>query len=215
MGIPENIKRLRVLHDLTQEELGKIAGVSGKAVHTWEAGMREPRMGAIQKMADYFRVSKSDIIEENALDRLNTVAASAPKNHNAKKGVRIKVLGSVAAGVPIEAVEDVIDFEDITEEMALTGTFFGLRIQGDSMSPTIPNGSTVIVRQQSDADTGDIVIAMVNGDDAVCKRLIKYANGITLQSLNPAYEPMDFSNQAILELPVRILGKAVEVRAKL
>lgn len=131
-----------------------------------------------------------------------------------RKGVIINVLGRVAAGIPIEAIENVIDTEEITEEMATTGNFFGLRIHGDSMEPRINEGDVVIVRQQDDAESGDIVIALVNGCDATCKRLKKYSDGIMLLSNNPKYEPMVFSNQEIVEKPVRIIGRVMELRAK-
>lgn len=80
-----------------------------------------------------------------------------------KKGITINVLGRVAAGVPIEAIEDIIDTEEITEDIAKTGEFFSLQIHGDSMEPRMYEGNVVIVRQQDDAESGDIVIAMVNG----------------------------------------------------
>ena len=66
MGIKENLKALRKQHNLSQQEMAKIAGVSDKAISTWESGTRIPRMGAIQKMADYFGLQKSDIIEDNS-----------------------------------------------------------------------------------------------------------------------------------------------------
>lgn len=67
MSIGENIKRLRLQHGLSQAELGAIAGVTDKAVSTWENGAKEPRMGAIQKIADYFHIKKSDIIEDDMM----------------------------------------------------------------------------------------------------------------------------------------------------
>ena len=131
------------------------------------------------------------------------------------KGVKINVLGRVAAGLPIEAIENIIDTEEISEEMARTGEFFGLQIKGDSMEPRIYENDVVIVRKQEDAESGDIVIALVNGNDATCKRLIKYAGGISLVSLNSAkYEPLMFSNEDILEMPVKIIGKVIELRGK-
>ena len=111
-------------------------------------------------------------------------------------------------------IEDVIDTEEIPEELAKTGEFFGLQIHGDSMEPKISQGDIVIVRKQDDAETDNIVIAAVNGTDATCKRLKKYKDGIALISTNPAYEPMYFSNQEIIEKPVRIIGRVVELRAK-
>ncbi len=131
-----------------------------------------------------------------------------------KKGIVIPVLGRVAAGIPIEAIEEIIDTEEITEEMAATGTHFGLKIHGDSMEPRICEGDVVIVRQQDDAESGDIVIATVNGADATCKRLRKYRDGIELISNNPAYKPMFYSNEEIEQKPVRIIGKVVELRGK-
>lgn len=131
-----------------------------------------------------------------------------------KPGVAINVLGRVAAGTPIEAIEDVIDTEEITEEMAATGEFFGLQIAGDSMEPKMSKGDVVIVRQQDDAESGDTVIVSVNGTDATCKRLRKYRDGIELVSTNPSYEPLFFSNEDIENNPVRVIGKVVELRCK-
>ena len=82
------------------------------------------------------------------------------------------------------------------------------------MSPRISEGDTVIVRQQNDAESGDIVIVLINGDTATCKRLMKYSEGISLISFNPAYEPMTFTNKEILEKPVKIIGKVIENRQK-
>ena len=65
MSISKNIKKLRLEHNLSQKEFAKIAGVSDKAVSTWENGTKEPRMGTIQKIADFFGIKKSDIIEDN------------------------------------------------------------------------------------------------------------------------------------------------------
>ena len=129
-------------------------------------------------------------------------------------GTKIPVLGRVAAGIPIDAIEDVLDWEEITPSLASTGQFFGLRIKGDSMQPRIADGDVVIVRCQPDAESGDVVIVQVNGDSATCKRLSKYSSGISLISFNPLYEPINFTNEQIESLPVTIIGKVVENRQK-
>jgi len=123
--------------------------------------------------------------------------------------------GKVAAGIPISAIEEVLDWEELTKYMKKQGTFFGLRIKGDSMEPGICNGDTVIVKEQSNAEDGQIVIALVNGDDGVCKRLKLYDNGtIALMSDNPAYPPMYFNDTEIDKIPVRIVGVVKELRRK-
>ena len=166
----------------------------------WINAKTYPRIDKIELMANYFGIEKSDLVEE--------------KGRAIKRGITINVLGRVAAGIPIEAIENIIDTEEITEELARTGNFFGLQIHGDSMMPNICDGDIVIVRQQEDAETGDIVIATVNGTDATCKRLRKYRDGIELIANNPTYEPLDFSMQEIIEKPVKIIGKVVELRRK-
>lgn len=137
-----------------------------------------------------------------------------PTENEKKKGVKIPVLGKVQAGVPIEAVEEIIDYEEITQDMASGGEYFGLCVNGDSMEPKFSNGDVVIVRKQSDADTGDIAIVLVNGSDATVKKIKKRPDGIMLVPTNPTYEVMFYNNQDIERLPVRIIGKVVELRAK-
>ena len=163
----------------------------------------KPSMEKVQKIADYFNVTVGYLMGENIHDTDQSISA-----------VTINVLGRFAAGIPLDAIEEIIDTEEISQAMASDGEYFGLRISGDSMEPRIKDGDIVIVRKQSDADDGDLVIALVNGNDAVCKRLKKYAEGIALISTNPKYDPMFFSQKEIDETPVSIIGKVKELRAK-
>lgn len=198
----KNIKARRVALDMTQTELAHILGYADKSmIAKIEKGLVDLPQSKIIAFAEALRVTPGDLM---GLDGVK----SSPK------GIKIPVLGRVAAGVPIEAVEEIIDTEEITEELARTGSFFGLKIHGDSMEPRMCEGDVVIVRQQNDADSGDVVIALINGDDATCKRLRKYRDGIELISNNPSYEPMFFSNEDIEKKPVRIIGKVVELRGK-
>lgn len=185
--------------NLSQSELAEKLGVAASTISMYEVGKREPDFETEEKIADFFNTD------------LNTLRG---RDNELKSGFIINVLGRVAAGIPIEAIENVIDTEEITEELAKTGKFFGLRIQGDSMEPDIHNGDTVIVRQQDDAENDEIVIALISGNDGVCKRLKKYNNSLALVSLNAKYEPMYFSQEEILYKPVRIIGKVVELRRK-
>ncbi len=207
MYIGENIRYLRTTNNISQEELAAALGYKSYTTITkWESGVSEPTLKMANQIAAFFKISVNDLCYKKL---------SAPSTEiTHKKGVVIKVLGRVAAGIPIEAVEDVIDTEEITEEMAATGTYFGLQIKGDSMVPNICDHDVVIVRQQEDAETGDTVIALVNGDDATCKRLKKYHDGIELIPNNPSFEPIYFSNEEIQNKPVRIIGKVVELRRK-
>lgn len=201
MSIAENIKNLRKKFDLTQDQLGEIAGVSGGAVSTWERGTAEPRMGAIQRMSDYFNISKSEIVDD-----AETTATKAT-------GVAIPIISNIVAGMPADAYEDPQGYEEISFELAKTGDFVCLRVKGDSMAPVIQEGDLVVVRQQNDVDSGDIAVVRINGDEATLKKVQKSPDGITLIAYNPAvYEPHFYSNKEIEELPVEVDGKVVEMK---
>lgn len=184
----------------------------------------KPSAERLQKLAEYFEVesdwltgaseykTKKEMLQH--FDDISDIPALRSEIFRLERGTQIPVLGEVAAGQPIFAEEKYIDYEEISEKMAKSGDFFGLKIKGNSMSPRISEGDTVIVRQQDDAESGDVVIVLINGETATCKRLMKYAEGITLLSFNPAYDPITFSNQEILEKPVKIIGKVVENRQK-
>ena len=128
--------------------------------------------------------------------------------------VKIPVLGRVAAGLPITAVENILDYEEIPHSLAATGEFVALQIKGQSMEPRIFEGDVVIVRVQPTAETGDLAVVIVNGDEATVKKIKILPEGILLQPFNPTYQPMFYSCSDIENKPVRIFGKVVELRAK-
>ena len=199
------IKELRKANGWTQEELANKLGVSRSRVGMYETGQRKPDFEALEAIADLFNVDMNYLLCEDSEQHSGT---------RESKAVRINVYGRVAAGIPINMIEDIIGWEEIPERMAKTGDFFALKISGHSMEPKISDGDVVIVRSQDAAESGDIVIAAVNGDDATCKCLRRYKDGIELVPLNPSYEPMFFSNEDIQTKPVTIIGKVVELRAK-
>lgn len=206
--LPKNIRYLRKKNEWSQDYIAEKLGYkSYTTIQKWEMGTSEPPLKKTRELADLFHVDIDDLANKD-------LEFPDIEKDESKKGVTINVLGRVAAGIPIEAIEDVIDTEEITQKMARTGTFFGLKIKGDSMEPAINNGDTVIVRKQDDAESDEIVIALVNGSDGVCKRLKKYADSIALVSINPAYEPRYFSRSEIDDTPIRIIGKVVELRRK-
>ena len=158
-------------YNKTRNDMCEALSVKYTTFTDWVKGNSYPRIDKIELMANYFGISKADLVEEHSTSTAST-----------KKGTTIKILGHVAAGIPIEAIEDVIDEEEIPEELAKTGEFFGLKINGNSMEPDIHDGDTVIVRKQDGAESDEIVIALVNGNDGVCKRLKKYTDSIALIS---------------------------------
>lgn len=199
MEIKDIIYNRRMELGLTMKQVADAVGVSEGTISRWESGdIANMRRDKISALAKKLLLSPAVIMgwEEKPDIRSR----------------QIPVYGRVAAGIPIEAVENIIDFEEIPVDWK--GEYGCLIIKGDSMSPRILDGDRVVVKRQDDAESGDIVIAIINGHDGVCKKLIKHADGITLQSLNPAYDPMYFSKESQESVPVTIWGKVVELRGK-
>lgn len=198
------LKQLREAKGLYQKDVAAAIGVDRTTYVKYERGDSEPSFQTLGKLAQYFDVSIDYLLGRQEY----------PDMPQSTGGVWIPVLGRVAAGIPIEAIEYIEDYEEIPQSMAASGEHFALRIKGDSMTPRINDGDVVIVKRQSDCDNGDIAVVIVNGDEATVKRIKKRPEGLMLIPSNQAYEPMFYNNEEIENLPVRILGKVVELRAK-
>lgn len=193
-----NLQHYMNINQKTQKDLARDLGISKATVSTWCNGVRVPRPDAIDTLCGYFNIRRSDLLSEGILHDEPTIPT----------GRRIPVLARVAAGIPMDIVENITDYEQISSD--LKGDYFALSVRGDSMNPRIYDGDVVIVKRQDDAENGEVVIASVNGGDAVCKKLVKYPNHRTaLVSLNAAYDPMLFDK------PIQIWGVVVEIRGKM
>lgn len=192
--IAKNLRNYMYLREKTQAQMARDLSISKATISCWMNGTRIPRMDAIEKLCSYLRITKAQLLEDE------------------KDFISVPVYGQVAAGIPMEMIEDITDTEDIPKAMTRGGKqYFALKIHGNSMEPRMRDGDVIIVRKQPDAEDGEIVVAAVNGDDATCKRLKKYKDAIALLSTNPDYDPIYISKG---EKPVTILGKVVELRAK-
>ena len=209
MNFRTRLKQLRNEKKINQRELANFLKVAPSTISMYESGQREPNFEVLESLADFFNVDLNYLLGKSDKTTKLMIEDSQPL-----QGLKIPVLGTVAAGIPISAVEGILDYEEVPQSWESQGEFFALKIKGDSMEPRMESGDVVIVKQQSDANSGDTVIVLVNGDDATCKKLQKTDNGIMLVSTNPKYPPMFFSKEDIVNKPVVILGKVVEFRGK-
>ena len=226
----KNIKKLRLDRGWTQGELAKRTGYADKSVISRiENGKVDLTTRQVRIFAEAFGVTASELMGDDGVSHKTTVFTISQDVTKAMQKIRddamaeagiaysrvIPVYSRVAAGIPLEASGEIVDAEEIPIALARTGDYFGLRVQGDSMEPKISSGDTVIVRKQNDAENGELVVVLVNGSDAVLKKLKKLPNGIMLISSNPAFDPIIYTAEDIKRLPVQIVGKVVELRAKL
>lgn len=203
MALGENIKQARMKAQISQDELAKRLGYKSRStIAKIESGENDLTQKKVAAFAKALNVSIDFLMDGNG-------------NENNSQGVRIPVLGRIVAGIPLEAIEEIEDYEEIPRKMAASGEFFALRIKGRSMEPKLMEGDIVIVRKQEDVDSGDTAIVLVNGDEATVKQIKKTETGIMLIGFNvDVYQPHFYSNEQIETLPVRIIGKVVESRHK-
>ena len=219
MTLGEIVNEYRRNNNLTMDEFAKLSNLSKGYISMLEKNKNPNNGKPIAPGLDTFRqIAKAINMDADLLftmvdkDQPVSLLTDVPPKY--LTGVAIQVFEHVTTGVPIEENKDIIGTEYISESLAKSGFYFGLRINDDSMSPRICEGDIVIVRQQDDAEEGDIIILVINGQDATCKRLHKYSTGIRLLPINQHYDPLDFSNEEIKELPVQIIGKVIENRQK-
>ena len=198
-------KRLRMLREdlgLKQDSLADLLNVNRASISLYESNKRKPSQKILMKYAEIFDVS-TDYILGNS--------------RNLKKGedyATINVYGSIPAGIPIEAIEDISDTEDISfKDFDKNKTYIGLKVEGDSMYPKYLDGDTIILELTQDCESGTDAAVYVNGYEATLKTVIKNDNGtITLKPINTSYSPKTYGKD---DEPIKILGIVKEIRRKI
>lgn len=208
----EYLKKLREEKGLTTREVYDLAKVSNSYLSLVENGHRRASAGVLKKLASVYGVDYLDLYVKAGYADL----AEYEKNQkNKTSSAVVLVYGTIPAGIPMECIEDIIDTEEISADM-LKGNkqYFGLKIKGNSMFPDYLDGDIIICEKVEDCESGNECIVMVNGYDGTFKKVIKNENGIILQPLNPEYQPIFYTNEQIKTLPVKVIGKVVELRRK-
>lgn len=226
MSFGDILKQLRKDAHMTQDELAQTLNVAKSTVSMYERGERFPGFEAVKEIADVFGISTDVLYGREASSRgeavsldedssprlgldLQRFAASAPCGQEGRN----PLVGCVKEYSADEGIH-ICDWEKIPAEMSGSGAYVAIKIRGDSMEPRMLDGDVVIVRLQESVASGEIAIVAVGGNEAACRRIKKLPDGIMLIPNNPACEPMFYTWKQMEELPLRILGKVVELRAK-
>ena len=203
-----NVKELRKKEGLSQAELAEKLSVHQTLISQIERGVVIPSGATLVQLAEFFHVSTDYI-----LGREEVSNHDYPLGRPSPGAIRLPVYGRVPAGVPLEAIEDVIDWEEIPKEWSVGGkTFFATKVKGDSMYPKYIEGDIIIVQVQPDCESGQDCVVYVNGYDATLKRVLKLEDGgIRLAPINPSYAPKTYYPG---DDPISIAGIVVEIRRK-
>lgn len=216
MFIGEIIKEYRIKNNLSQRNFAARTSLSPSYINTLEK-IYNPKTGKPYSVTTdvALELSKAMFISIEELLKLLDPSQEFTLNNNdtSKSSAIVLVYGTIPAGVPMECIEDIIDTEEIDSDMLKGGKqYFGLKIKGDSMYPEYLDNDTIILEKVDDCESGDDCVVMVNGNDGTFKRVFKNENGVILQPLNNSYQPMIYTNEQIENLPVRVIGKVVELR---
>lgn len=205
MNLANNIKYYRKLNKLTQADLASKLDVAPTAISAWEVGRNKPLMDKIEMMSELFDIRKSDLLGDELLPNNLIMVDRASV-------VRVPVLGTIKCGQPILAEENITGYREELSDRLPSGNLFYLKSQGDSMVPTIPEGSLVLIREQPTVEYGEVAAVLVNGDtEATLKRVKKQGDIVMLIADNPDYPPYVITK----DNPARIIGKAVLVSTEL
>lgn len=199
----KNLHIARTTKGMTQEQVAGLLGVHRTTYNRYEKGLRSPDLETVSKLATIFGVTTDYLL------------GSKPNEQDPDQIRLIPLLGSVPAGTPIEAIEDIEEYIDIYPRFVKHGELFALHVKGDSMEPDLRSGDIVIIEKQEYVDNGDIAVVRVNGEDVTLKRVKLSQKGLMLIPSNPAYDPVFFDSDQVATLPVTIIGKVIEIRRRL
>ena len=197
----KNLNYYLTINKKTRAEACKDLEIPYSTFTDWCNANIYPRIDKIELLANYFDIKKSDLVEnKEKTDKLGNPV------------VEIPILGTVKAGYDYLAQENWIGTIDIDKKLADSGEFFALKVKGDSMAPVLIEDDIVIIKKQDDFENGDIVVAIVNGDEATIKKGKKSESKILLQPFNTNYDPLIFTEEEMDTIPVRIIGTVKQLK---
>lgn len=210
------LKNLREEKDLYQKDLAKIFGISAGAIGLYENNRRTPDMELLKEMAEYFNVSTDYLLGKSDLRNPEEFYKDITEVDEDSL-IKIPILGSIKAGEPILAEQNIIGYEYAEKGGYAMDKCFYLKVKGDSMNKSrIEDGDLVLVRPQNYVEDGDIAVVLVNGFEATLKKVYYADNGIILQpdSTNPKHKPIILNGNENLSSDVKILGKVIHAKIK-
>lgn len=221
MYIGEIIKKYRTEHKISQRAFASRTSLSPSYINTLEK-IYNPKTNkpysvttdVAKEIANAMNLSIEELL--NKLDKNQEFNINSTRIDELGNPVTsIPILGVVKAGYNYLAQENVIGTIDVEKSLVGNGEdYFALEIKGDSMFPVLIENDIVLIKKQDDFDNGDIVVALINGDEATIKKGKKSDAGIFLQPLNTSYEPLIFTYDEMETIPVKIIGVVKQLKRK-
>lgn len=225
MLLGDIIKQYREEHQMSLQDFANLINSSRSYVHMLEKNINpstnkpiSPSIETLKSLAKAMNMDLEVLLKKLDLEQNIYLNEDEYKKQFLKTDelgnpiVSIPLLGIVKAGYDYLAQENWIGTVDIDKKLAESGDFFALKIHGDSMFPVLVEDDIVIIKKQNDFENGDIVVAIINGDEATIKKGKKSDSSILLQPLNTNYEPLIFTYNEMKTIPVTIVGVVKQLK---
>lgn len=190
----------------TQREAADAIGVSPQTFNTWCKGIALPRMGKVQRLADYFQISKTDLLD---LHDFSSVISSDASNVL----ICIPVYEQLTEHDSGVGFDSPIYFEHICKEVDDRVDYLGIRVTDSSMEPRLMVGDTVILKRQENVSNNDLFAILWNHQTLI-RRIKPYEDGLMLLASNPTFDPIIVSQSQLQNKTVQIVGRVIEMRVK-
>lgn len=207
------LKKAISIRNIKPVELSEKTGIDKSKISSYMSGRYKAKQDGIYLLAKSLNVSEAWLMgldvpmertSNDIYEQLKNIGTMYVSN---TEMVKIPVLGVVKAGYDYLAQENWIGTIDVEKNIVNDGSeYFALKVVGDSMSPVLIQDDIVVIKKQNDFENGDIVVAIVNGNEATIKKGKKTDSSITLQPLNPSYDPLVFTYDEVKSIPVTVVG---------
>ena len=200
------LKKIRESEEISLREVEKLTGVGYSHLSMIENGKRNVTPALLKNLSRIYGIDYIDLYEKAGY--LDLAESERLKNNSTDNKRVFPLLGTVKAGYDYLASENIIGYVTIDKKLADPENYFALKIVGDSMQPVMYEDDIIIVHRQSDVESGQIAIVLVDGEEGTVKKVIKYDNYIELVAFNSYYPPRKLSKNDNF----KIIGKVVEAR---
>ncbi len=191
-----NLRYYMTIHNKSRNDLCRDLDFKYTTFTDWYNGNIYPRIDKIEKIANYFRIEKSDLIENKNNESINNSKQLFP------------LLGIVKAGYDYLATENIIGWISIDKPITDVENCYALKVTGDSMQPVLFEDDIIIVHKQNDVENGQVAIILIDNEEATVKKVVKYEDYIELVAFNSYYPPKKLTKDSSF----KIIGKVIEAR---
>lgn len=197
MNFIEKLDLLMKENSITRMGLSKESGVPYTTiVNFYEKGSENIKLSTLRRLSDYFRVSLDFLVDDEEINRSTSIMEL----------VNVPIVGKISCGNGVLALEEIEGYEATPRDWLSGGEFFYLRAKGDSMiGARINDGDLLLIRKQPEVEDGEVAVVVVN-DEIFLKKVYKRGNTLVLQSENPNYSPLIYTNGE-----VQIAGKLKKI----